>query len=70
LPLFEALDLKSGIERHTARVMGAPRQKPRRVLPTLAFEKVFSKAVGLTWLHDGVEVLMPTCLRLALEDLL
>ena len=34
------------------------------MLPTLAFEKAFSKAVGLTWLHDGVEVLMPTRLRL------
>ena len=64
MPLFEALDLKSGIERHTAGVKGALRQKPRRMLPTLAFEKAFSKAVGLTWLHDGVEVLMPTRLRL------
>jgi hypothetical protein len=75
LPLFEALihvGLKSGIERHTAGVIGAPRtrQKTRRMLPTLAFEKAFSKAVGLTWLHDGVEVLMPTRLRLTLEDLL
>jgi len=40
------------------------------MLPTLAFEKAFFKAVGLTWLHDGVEVLMPTRLRLTPENLL
>lgn len=40
------------------------------MLPTLAFEKAFSKAVGLTWLHDGVEVLMPTRLKLTPENLL
>jgi hypothetical protein len=54
LPLFEGLirvSLKSGIERHTAGVIGATRtrQKNPEDVPTLVFEKAFFKAVGLMW---------------------